>query len=64
MKPESYRVQITDKAHPHYSETGVFTGEVIRFKYWDGAMAKVRLDNCPHGTDACFVSPGQIKRLL
>jgi hypothetical protein len=55
-------VRITDPEHPHYPETGRFTGEVIR-PIWGEEMAKVALDNCRHGTDACFVSPGQIAEI-
>lgn len=57
------RVRIVDREHPHYGETGEFRGEVIKFRYWDGKMAKIHLDACQHGTDACYVSPGQIERM-
>jgi hypothetical protein len=60
---DKYRVFISDPAHPHYGESGIFTGEVIEFKYWKGRMAKVDLSNCVHGVDSCFVSPGQISTL-
>jgi hypothetical protein len=56
------RVQITDPEHPHFEEYGRFTGEVIR-PIWGGTMAKVTLENCRHGGDACFVSPGQITQV-
>lgn len=56
------RVRITDPKHPHYPETGWWTGEVIKV-IWGGTMGKVRLDHCPHGNDACFVSPGQIAQI-
>lgn len=26
-------------------------------------MAEVKLDHCKHGTDACFVSPGQVRTI-
>lgn len=55
------RVQIIDPDHPHFPEHGVFTGKVIKM-IWGARMAEVKLDNCQHGTDACFVSPGQIER--
>lgn len=57
-------VRITDPEHPHYPETGRFTGEVIKFKFGIGAsMAKIALDNCKHGTDACYVAQGQIAEI-
>lgn len=62
MTNEPY-VQIVDSGHPHYPETGWFTGEVITMKFGSGTMAKLRLDHCKHGTDACFVSPGQIREI-
>jgi hypothetical protein len=55
------RVRIVKPTHPHHGETGIWTGEVIVFDHWDGKMGKVKLDNCPHRTDACFVSPGDIE---
>lgn len=61
---ESNRVEITDINHPHYGERGKFTGYVIEFKHWPGKMAEIKLDNCRHGTDTCFVSPEQIKATL
>lgn len=48
--------------NPHFEEYGRFTGEVIQ-PVWGGKMAKVTLENCRHGGDACFVSPGQIKQV-
>lgn len=57
-------VRITDPEHPHYPETGRFTGEVIKFRFGSGVpMAKIALDNCKHGTDACYVHPGQIEEI-
>lgn len=61
--PQPY-VQITDPEHPHYPESGWFTGEIMTPIFSPNTkMAKVRLDHCKHGTDACFVSPGQIKEI-
>jgi hypothetical protein len=54
------RVRIIDPEHPHYRETGVFTGEIVQFTHWQGKMAKIALDACQHGVTACYVSPGQI----
>ena len=54
-------VRISNPGHPHYPETGRFTGEVIRL--FGKPMAKVDLDNCRHGTAACFVSPGDIQEI-
>jgi hypothetical protein len=53
------RVIITDPKHPHHNEVGVFSGKVITM-IWGERMAEVKLDSCRHGTDACFVSPGQV----
>ena len=52
------RVAICDPEHPHYPETGELTGEVISL--FGEPMAKMALDDCKHGTDACFVSKGQV----
>jgi hypothetical protein len=55
--------EITDPAHPHYGERGTMTGETIR-PLFDGNTATMhlfKLDNCPHGTDACYVQPGQFR---
>lgn len=60
--PTQRLLMITDPAHPHYPETGRFTGKVVTMKFGDKRpMAEVKLDNCKHGTDACFVSRGQIR---
>jgi hypothetical protein len=56
-------VRITDPEHPHYPETGRFTGEVITMRFSGKKMAKIALDSCRHGTDACYVSPGQIQEI-
>jgi len=54
-------VQITDREHPHFREYGVLTGKVIRMNFGrQQLMAEVKLDNCRHGTDACFVEKGQV----
>lgn len=55
---KAIRVRIVDPEHPHYPEHGEFTGEVISLL--GKPMAKVKLDACRHGTDACFVSKGQV----
>jgi hypothetical protein len=57
---EKIRVAICDRKHPHYPETGELTGEIISL--FGKPMAKMALDNCKHGTDACFVLPGQVCR--
>lgn len=51
-------VRIVNREHPHYRETGKLTGEIITL--FGKPMAKVALSDCRHGTDACFVSPGDI----
>lgn len=54
-------VQITDPTHPHFREYGTLTGKIITFP-WGASMAEVKLDNCKHGTDGCFVSRGQVRK--
>jgi hypothetical protein len=53
---------ISDPKHPHYPEQGYLTGEVISL--FGSKMAKFRLDHCRHGVDACFVSHGQLARVI
>jgi hypothetical protein len=54
------RVRIVNRDHPHYRETGFLTGEVV-VMFWGTKMAKLALENCRHGTDACFISLGDIE---
>ena len=56
------KVVICDPEHPHYPESGELTGDVIRFP-WGGQMAKMKLAACAHGTDACYISPGQAQEI-
>lgn len=56
------RVQITDPDHPHFPEHGALTGKVI--SVLGTTMAEVKLDQCVHGTEGCFVRIGQIRREL
>lgn len=61
------RVQVIDRAHPHFEEYGRFTGKIIR-PVWakgdgSGDMAEVKLEDCKHGTDGCFVSKGQVRQV-
>jgi len=55
------KVIICDPEHPHADEVGVLTGKIISL--FGKLMAEVKLDNCSHGTDACFVSKGQIRQV-
>lgn len=57
------RVQIVNREHPHFEEYGRFTGKIITTHFGAGDMAEVRLENCPHGGDACFVSRGDVRRV-
>lgn len=57
------RVQIVNRDHPHFEEYGRFTGEIVTLKWGGGDMAKVKLEHCRHGVDACFVSPGDVRRV-
>jgi len=56
------RVRIVNPDHPHYPETGHWTGEVIRVI--GVRMGKITLDACAHGAKACYVRPGDIERCL
>lgn len=55
------RVVVCDPEHPHYGESGTLTGETIQPVFQRQPMTKIKLEDCRHGTDACFVSPGQIR---
>jgi hypothetical protein len=57
--PNVTRVFVSDPHHPHHGEAGVFTGNVIRL--FGKPMAELRLENCQHGTDGCFVKVGQVR---
>lgn len=60
-QPQTIHVRISDPEHPHYPETGVLAGEMI--SVLGKTMALVKLDSCRHGTDACYVSKGQVSEL-
>jgi hypothetical protein len=53
------RVQIVNRKHPHFEEYGRLTGKIITMRFGD-EMAEVRLENCRHGADGCFVSRGDV----
>lgn len=55
-------VIVSDRDHPHYGERGFLTGKIVTM-LWGSQMAEVRLVNCVHGTDGCFVSKGQVSRM-
>jgi hypothetical protein len=58
------RVQIVNRQHPHFEEYGRFTGKIITMRFGDGKqMAEVKLEHCRHGTDGCFVSPGDVREV-
>lgn len=58
------RVQIVNRDHPHFEEYGRFTGKVITMRFFNGEeMAEVKLENCRHGGDACFVCKGDVRRV-
>lgn len=55
------RVQIVNPEHPHFEEYGRFTGKIITMRFGkQNQMAEVKLENCRHGTDGCFVSKGDV----
>ena len=58
------RVQVINREHPHFEEYGRFTGKVVTMNFGDRKpMAEVKLEHCRHGTDACFVSQGDVRRV-
>lgn len=58
------RVQIVRREHPHFEEYGRFTGKVITMRFGDDkSMAEVKLENCRHGVDGCFVSVGDVRQV-
>jgi len=57
---QQQRVRVCDPEHPHYLEGGKLTGEVIML-LGKTPLAKLVLDDCKHGGDACFVGKGQIE---
>jgi hypothetical protein len=58
------RVKIVNRQHPHHGEYGRFTSEVIQMRFGLGnKMALVKLESCKHGTDRCYVSPGDIREV-
>ena len=58
------RVQIINREHPHFEEYGRFTGKIITMKFGlKIRMAEVVLENCRHGTDACFVRAGDVRQV-
>jgi hypothetical protein len=57
------RVQIVNRDHPHFEEYGRLTGKIITMKFGLGEMAEVKLENCCHGTDGCFVSKGDVRQV-
>ena len=55
-------VIITDRKHPHFGEHGLLPDkdeqlEVIRVI--GKQMVKLKLVNCAHGQDACYIAKGQ-----
>lgn len=54
-------VTICDRTHAHYGEHGTLTGDLITFKPTGETMALVKLENCLHGVDACYVTKGQVR---
>lgn len=57
------RVQIVNREHPHFEEYGRFTGKVVTMRFSGARMAEVKLEHCPHGGDACFVSVGDVRQV-
>ena len=64
MADDLPRVQIVNRQHPHFEEYGRFTGKIITMKFGNkDDMAEVKLENCRHGTDGCFVSKGDVRQV-
>ena len=63
--PLTMRVKVVKPTHPHVGEIGRFTGKVISIPgaIKASTMAEVRLENCRHGTDGCFVSKGDVRQV-
>jgi hypothetical protein len=58
------RVQIVNRDHPHFEEYGRLTGKIITMRFGLGnQMAEVKLENCRHGADGCFVSKGDVQQV-
>ena len=60
------RVKIVKRSHPHVGEYGRFTGETIAITtggHKPNRMALVKLEDCKHGTDGCYVSPGDVREV-
>lgn len=63
-KPAPIRVQIVAPNHPHAGEYGYIPvgdgGTIAVIEVCEGVpkMVRVELEDCPHGTDACFVEEG------
>ncbi len=56
------RVQIIDRQHPHFEEYGRFTGKIVTMTFGTHeSMAEVKLENCRHGSDGCFVLKGEVR---
>jgi len=54
-------VLITNQKHPHANEIGSLTGKAING--FAGKMAEIKLNNCPHGIDKCFVKREDVQML-
>ena len=63
-RQELQRVQIVKRKHPHFEEYGRFAGKIITMAFGNRSkMAEVKLENCKHGTNGCFVSPGDVRQV-
>lgn len=58
------RVQIVNRKHPHFEEYGRLTGRIVVMKFTgETKMAEVKLENCRHGVDGCFVSVWDVRQV-
>lgn len=59
--------EVRDKQHPHYRCRGYIVqsaeGTMTVYTLFGKRMVRVELDDCKHGTDACFVEqkPGALR---
>lgn len=56
------RVAITARYHPHHGESGEIVAPARRGPASVGLDWKVRLDDCRHGVEGCFVSERELRR--
>lgn len=56
------RVAITAPRHPHRGESGKIVAPATRGPASVGLDWQVRLEDCPHGVESCFVAEHELRR--